>query len=565
MQQPSYLRHKVSKDAAEAYRRSSRAKPQAAVPVPEPAEVVKIAAVPKPGKKTRAAYYARVSSLLESQEQSIESQKAHFEKYIRSDPDLVFSGAYVDWGLTGTKAEVRPELQRLLRDCEDHRIDLICTKSISRFARNTTELLEIVRRLSSLGVTVWFEENEIRTDTMTSELMLTLLAGIAEQESHSISGNMKWGMRKRFQDGTFRHSLVPYGYGKDEDGNFVIVEGQAEVVRRIFRMVLSGNGMAAIAKALNKDRVPGPNGGKWSQGTLRSMVLNPAYKGDVLYQKSFTDEQFVQRKNTGELDQYYIAGHHDYIIDPADFDNAQEAVKQRAKEAGYGDGPRELKSYCFTGILTCKACGSVMHRQVWNGERPCWICHRHSHHPGLCSMKPQSDADLKRAFVNCLNKLAWSQKQADPASRILDVYERLLGKTEAERNAERLEEIDRLLEQNRREARLLNATIMRERFLPKHREKKAFLTSQEKELMAEKNAILIAGVPKGTLQGLKGFVNGWKITDDESAFPEDVFREYVTGCTVNTGKMVEFTFKCGLKLTESLYRAELDEPGKEEA
>ena len=141
-----------------------------------------------------------MSSLLESQQQSIESQQVHFENYIRSRPDLEFAGAYVDEGLSGTKVEIRTEFQRLIQDCEDHKIDLICTKSISRFARNTTELLETVRKLTSLGVTIWFEEQNIRTDIMTSELMLTLYATIAESESHSISGNVKWGIRKRFLD-----------------------------------------------------------------------------------------------------------------------------------------------------------------------------------------------------------------------------------------------------------------------------------------------------------------------------------------------------------------------------
>ncbi len=275
------------------------------------------------------------------------------------------------------------------------------------------------------------------------------------------------------------------------------------------------------------------------------------------YQKSFKDENFVQRKNRGELDQFLDSDHHEGIISREDFENAQEALKQRAKEVGYREGTannRGNQRYPFTGILICKACGSVMHRQTWNGDRPCWICHKHTSQPDLCSMKPQSEADLKRAFINCLNKLAWSQRKG---YGILDIYEKALGKTEAEKNAERLEQIERELEENKRESRKLNAVVMRERFQPKHRERKMFLTNQEKELIAEKNRILIGGVPEGTLQRLKGFVNSWKITDYQEAFSEDVFTEYVESCVVNTGRMVEFHFKCGLKLTESLYRAEL--------
>ena len=171
-------------------------------------------------------------------------------------------------------------------------------------------------------------------------------------------------------------------------------------------------------------------------------------------------------------------------------------------------------------------------------------------------MKPQGDEDLKRAFINCLNKVAWSQGRGEG---VLDVYETMLGKTEAEKNAERLEEIERELEENRKETEKLTAIVMRERFLPEHRERKMFLTKQAQELISEKNQILIAGAPSGTLQQLKTFIGGWKITDDPTAFPEEIFTEYVESCTVLSGKMVTFQFRCGLKLTESLYQSNLED------
>lgn len=268
------------------------------------------------------------------------------------------------------------------------------------------------------------------------------------------------------------------------------------------------------------------------------------------------DEDFIQRKNSGELDRYLDIGHHEAIISQEDFDNAQEAVEQRGKEAGYNEDNRKrtLNHYCFTGILICKECGTVMHRQVWNGERPCWICTKHTTHPDLCSMKPQSESDLKRAFINCLNKLAWSQRKG---YGILNTYEKMLGKSEQEKNADRLAEIEKLLDENRKEARRLNAVIMRERFLPQHREKKMALTNQSRELLAERNKILIGGVPEGTAQQLKVFVNNWKITDEASAFPEEEFGAFVESCVVDSVKTVEFRFKCGLRLTESLYKVEL--------
>ena len=568
---PKYRKHIISKNAADVLRRDNSAAARAAKTVQVQTEPVipsnwmgsdtpgipiRISAIAQNQDKLKVAYYARVSTTLESQEMSAESQQEHFEELIRSDPDMEFAGAFVDIGLTGTKAETRPELQRLLQECRDGKINVVLTKSISRFARSTTDLLEIVRTLKSYNVAVWFDKENLRTDSMESEFMMTLLASFAEDESHSISGNMKWSIRSRFRDGTYKQSIAPYGY-EWNDGLLMVVPEKAEIVKRIFRMALSGSGMNTIARTLNEEDIPSPGGRKWSAGALRAVVTNPAYTGDMLYQKTFKDESFVQRKNKGELDQFLDSDHHEGIISREDFENAQAAIAQRAKEVGYREGStnnRGNQRYPFTGILTCRACGSVMHRQTWNGDRPCWICHKHTSQPDQCSMKPQSEADLKRAFINCLNKLAWSQRKG---YGILDLYEKSLGKTEAEKNAERLAEIDRELDENKREVRKLTAMVMRERFQPKHREKQAFLSTREKELLAEKNRILIGGVPEGTLQKLKGFVNSWKITDYEGAFPEDIFTEYIERCVVNTGRMVEFHFKCGLKLTESLYRAEL--------
>ena len=172
-------------------------------------------------------------------------------------------------------------------------------------------------------------------------------------------------------------------------------------------------------------------------------------------------------------------------------------------------------------------------------------------------MKPQSEPDLKRAFLNCLNKLAWSQKSTEP---ILDIYEKMVGKTEAQKNAERLTAIEAELKINRKEAGRLMAVIMRERFRPEHREKKAQLDAQEKALISEKNRILINGEGHGTIQELKHFISSWTITQDESVFPESVFTDFVESCTVLSGKMVTFHFRCGLKLTESLYRVVLPSP-----
>lgn len=528
-------------------------------PVPT-CQPVTIPAVPQGRAKLKVAAYCRVSTLMDSQESSIEAQRLHYEKTIRENEEWEYAGLYLEAGVSGTKAETRPELMRLMEDCRNGKVDLVLTKSISRFARNTSDCLEMVRTLTGLGVNIVFEKELIDTRAMDSEFILSILACFAEDESHSISGNMKWGIRKRFENGSFRQSIAPYGYAW-KDNELVVVPEQAEVVREIFELALSGHGAIRIAKELNARKIPSPAGKLWTQRGINTLIANPVYVGDQLYQKTYMDEQFRQRQNRGELDRYYNPDHHEPIVSREAFDRAQGAMQQRAKEVGYSGGEegRGTNRYCFSGILVCKACGNIMHRQKRKNGTACWVCGRHVNHPDSCRMKPQSDDDLKAAFVNCLNKLAWAQNTRGSSNRVLDVYEGLVGKSEAEKNKERLEEIEVLLEQNRHEMKKLQAVIMRERFLPCHRETMTALTSEEQKLLSEKNRLLVNGTPNGTLQQLKAFIGGWKMTGSLEDFPEEEFTRFVERCTVNAGKMVTFHFRCGLALTESLYRSTLEE------
>ena len=212
-------------------------------------------------KKTKVAAYCRVSTASDEQLISLDAQKLHYEYYIQSNDDWEYAGLYYDEGITGTKAEVRDGLQALLRDCEDGKIDLIITKSISRFSRNTTDCLEMVKRLVELGVFIFFEKENINTGSMESELMLSILSSLAESESVSISENEKWGIRKRFQNGTFIISYPPYGYA-NVNGEMVIDPEEAKVIKRIFAECLAGKGTYTIAKDLNADNIPTRKNGK---------------------------------------------------------------------------------------------------------------------------------------------------------------------------------------------------------------------------------------------------------------------------------------------------------------
>jgi len=263
--------------------------------------------------KTRVAAYCRVSTLMASQETSIEGQQRHFERLFSQDPEWECAGIFLETGVTGTKAEVRPELQRLLAQCRAGRIDLVLTKSISRFARNTQDCLALVRELNGLGVHLFFEKENIHTGRMESELMLSILACLAADESRSISDNMKWGARKRFQAGTYRGGRVPFGYAR-EGNELSVVPDEACVVRRVFVAAALGDGATAIADSLNAQRIPAPRGGRWWPSTVRKMLGNPVYAGDLLCQKTFVDEEYTQRVNRGELDRFVVRDHHPAIV-----------------------------------------------------------------------------------------------------------------------------------------------------------------------------------------------------------------------------------------------------------
>ena len=213
-------------------------------------------------KKTRVAAYARVSTKSDEQLLSLETQKEHYDNFISSNPEWEYAGLYYDEGISGTKVEKRDGLLALLKDCEDGKIDRVITKSISRFSRNTAGCLEMVRRLAKLNIYLYFEKENIDTEHMSSELMLSILSSIAESESRSISQNSKWSVKYRYEEGTFIIGYPPYGY-ENKEGKMVIVPDEAEIVRDIFTMTINGMGTYVIAKELNRRGIPSKKGGKW--------------------------------------------------------------------------------------------------------------------------------------------------------------------------------------------------------------------------------------------------------------------------------------------------------------
>ena len=275
-------------------------------------KITKIAEITSPKinvKKIRVAAYCRVSTDSDAQLESLEAQKTHYENYINSRNDWEFAGLYYDEGITGTKKDKRQELLRLIDDCKSGRVDFIVTKSISRFSRNTTDCLELVRQLIALHIPIFFEKENINTGSMESELFLAILSSMAEGESVSISDNSKWSIQKRFENGTFKVSYPPYGY--DWNGEQMLINPeQAAVVKEIFAAALLGKGTSSIAADLNLRSVPTKRNGKWTSTTIRGMLSNEKYVGDCIFQKTFSDSAFNRHNNHGEKDQYMVSNHH---------------------------------------------------------------------------------------------------------------------------------------------------------------------------------------------------------------------------------------------------------------
>ncbi|WP_409068710.1 recombinase family protein [Clostridium caseinilyticum] len=333
-------------------------------------------------QKKRVCAYARVSTDSEKQEESLENQIQYYENLIVANPDYEFIGVFADRGITGTTEE-RPEFQKMLQIARNGKVDLIITKSISRFARNTTIVLKTVRQLKDIGVEVKFEKENIETLSGDGELMLTVLSSFSQEESKNVSDNIKWRMRKKFQQGEMIINTKRFlGYDKDEYGDLVINPKEAKVVKRIFNEYLNGKGCFTIAKGLREEGVPTVAGGTWRDSTILRILKNEKYKGDALLQKYYTSDHLRKKKvkNNGEVESYYIEDDHVPIVSREAWETVQEEIKKRAKEKGIilGNTKKYKRRYPLTGMLYCSKCGSSLRRRTWNTKHSCkkivWQC-----------------------------------------------------------------------------------------------------------------------------------------------------------------------------------------------
>jgi DNA invertase Pin-like site-specific DNA recombinase len=336
-------------------------------------EIHKLEPLPIPATlpRKRVAAYARVSSDKDAMQDSLTAQVEHFTSFIQSRADWEFAGVYTDLAYTGTKTE-RPGFQRLMADCRAGMIDGIVTKSISRFARNTLSLLETVRELKELGIGIWFQRENIHTLSGDGELMLSVLASFAQEESKSVSDNCKWRIRSRFKKGELVNLRFLYGY-RIRQGSIEIDPVQAEVVRGIFRDYIGGFGGGAIAAKLRAEGSPTMNGGTWNMSRVLQVITQEKYAGNALLQKEYVPDHMTKRsvRNKGEVEMVFAEGTHPAIIDPATFDAANAIRRKRRERFVKTDAPK--KPYPFTGILRCAACGKNYKRKTTH-SKVSWIC-----------------------------------------------------------------------------------------------------------------------------------------------------------------------------------------------
>ena len=452
-------------------------------------------------QKKRVAAYARVSTNSEEQLTSYEAQVKHYTEYIQSKEHTdhwQFVDVYTDKGITGTSTAKREGFNRMIQDALAGKIDLIITKSVSRFARNTVDTLTTIRKLKEHGVEVYFEEQNIYTMDGKGEVLLTIMSSIAQEESRNISENVTWGMRKRFADGKVS---MPYkqfmGYRRSKSGTPEIVEAEAQIIRTIFRRFLEGETPAIIARELNLAGIPCPSRksllgedeieaakarkktARWSPSTIESILTNEKYKGDAILQKTYCTDYIKKTfvvNDGSEIPKYYAQNSHPAIISAEVFDLTQMELEWRRSLKGSYSG----KS-CFASRIVCGDCGAFYGSKVWHStdeyRRTIWRCNNKYEGENKCSTPHATQDELEKVFVSVMQKVIAEKEAIFAICR--EVLDDVLDTSELDRIATRLQ--DQALDMAERVRKLVeeNARVRRDQE-EYQREYDALATEHEK-------------------------------------------------------------------------------------
>jgi DNA invertase Pin-like site-specific DNA recombinase len=480
---------------------------------------------------------------------SFEAQVEYYPKFIREHENWEFVGLYTDEGRSGTSIKHRPGFQKMITDAMAGKFDLIVTKSISRFARNVVDSIGTVRQLKAKGVEVYFEKDGLWTFDPTAELTIAILSSIAQEESRNLSQNVTWGQRARFAHGKVS---MPYkrflGYERGEDGQPVINEEQAELVRRIYRMCVEGHTPSAIAKRLTEEGILTPGGRtRWQATVVESILTNEKYKGHALLQKSFCTD-FLTKKmkvNEGEVPQYYVEESHPAIIGEELFDYVQQELQRRK-------GHRIVASSgCFAGRIICGDCGAVYGAKVWHSNskyrRTIWRCNGKYEKPGTpCSTPHFYEEQIKEMFVNVMNK---RMKDRDGIiTAYMEVIQTLANNESLKAEADNLqaecevvvEMMRQLVHENAHAAQDQNEYQRRYGVMVERYDKTKGRLDEVNRAIEHRNAKRVE---------LERFVNAFKTRDSLlTEFDEDLWNAVIERVVVRSANEVIFVFRDGNEL-----------------
>ncbi|WP_349948893.1 recombinase family protein [Lacrimispora sp. BS-2] len=378
-------------------------------------------------RKLRVAAYCRVSTAQEEQLLSYENQVNYYTTFINENPLYEYAGTYADEGISATNTKKRDKFKRMIADCRTGKIDMIITKSISRFARNTLDCLNYVRELKELGIGIIFEKENINTLDTKGEVLLTILSSLAQDESRSISENSTWGIRRRFEKGKHKMSTKRFlGYDTDEEGKLVINRKQAQVVKRLYSEFLSGKTVDYIKRIFEQEGVVNWDGStKWQVTTLQSMLENEKYKGDAVLQKSYTVDFLTKKRamNQGEIQKFYIEDDHEAIIEPRIWECVQLEIERRKRyleEHGTKSYSNNTEKNPFASKVVCGECNKVFTRKGWRsnaGEtRKIWQCSERYKVKGVmgCANRHVEEDTLIEIYLMAWNRLLECREMLAP-------------------------------------------------------------------------------------------------------------------------------------------------------
>ena len=489
----------------------------------------------------RCAAYCRVSSDSADQLNSFMAQLKYYENFLADSKTETLINVYADEGITGTRDDKREDFQRMMSDCRKGKIDRIYTKSISRFARNTKDCLKNIRELKSLGITVFFEKENIDTANMPDEMMITIMGGLAQEESTSISNNVKWSYQKRFEKGEVKAFSTPFGYDLC-NGKLMINAAQAEIVRSIFNMFLSGNGYQRISEICSKKYSEYKE--KFSYYGISYILSNEKYIGDSVYQKTFTTTNlpFKKLKNSGQLNKYHIQNTHEAIISKELFEKAQDLIESRKHN-------NITSEYAFKGRIICAVCGSKYKRKMCR-NKAFWVCRKHDNLADSCDSKRLEERSIVEAFLRLNNKLQLNYKQIlVPLQTALQDLK--LRKFSGNSN---IMEIHKAIAKLKEQTHVLSR-LKTKRFLDnaKYLEQTSELNAKVKKLQSELKKITYIDDEDETLNQIEMLIDYFERSENPiSEFDESAFEFLIEKIVVINQNELEFHVIGGLKFTEKI-------------